>query len=177
MKAITLWQPWASLIAEGVKTIETRGRRSPWHTAIGQMIGIHAAKCRGGWGTDVGGDSVRALWNTVPEISGRIGVPFDEWPRGAVLAVCRLVDVVPMWAPNLVENPDLGGVLVGTTSDPDKMLAWTRAQAGTDPVNVTDQRPFGDYSPGRWALLLDDVVKLDEPVPARGRQGLWEWSR
>ena len=29
MKAISLWQPWASLVAEGVKTIETRSWAPP----------------------------------------------------------------------------------------------------------------------------------------------------
>src|SRR4051812_2579174 len=40
MKAITLWQPWASLIADGRKTIETRPR--PWHY-LGS-IAIHAGQ-------------------------------------------------------------------------------------------------------------------------------------
>src|SRR5208282_5501454 len=38
MKAITLWQPWASLIVDGRKPIETRPR--PWHY-VGQ-VAIHA---------------------------------------------------------------------------------------------------------------------------------------
>jgi hypothetical protein len=38
---------------------------------------------------------------------------------------------------------------------------------------VSDQRPFGTFAPGQWALLLEDVVKLPEPVPAKGAQGLW----
>ena len=31
----------------------------------------------------------------------------------------------------------------------------------------------GDYSDGRYAWALADVVKLAEPVPLRGQQGLW----
>lgn len=42
MKAITLWQPWASLIAYGVKTRETRSWEPP-RGLIGQRIAIHAA--------------------------------------------------------------------------------------------------------------------------------------
>jgi hypothetical protein len=34
---------------------------------------------------------------------------------------------------------------------------------------------FGDYTPGRWAWLLEDVEVLRGPVAARGRLGLWEW--
>ena len=43
MKTISLWQPYASLIAAGVKTIETRGQPPP-KGVIGQRIAIHAAK-------------------------------------------------------------------------------------------------------------------------------------
>lgn len=43
LQSISLWQPWASLIAIGVKTIETRHWQPP-HALIGQRIAIHAAK-------------------------------------------------------------------------------------------------------------------------------------
>jgi hypothetical protein len=42
-KALSLWQPWASLIAVGGKHIETRHWRPP-HWLVGQRIAIHAAK-------------------------------------------------------------------------------------------------------------------------------------
>jgi hypothetical protein len=41
MKTITLWQPWASFIAWGWKSIETRTHIRFRHL-IGQTIGIHA---------------------------------------------------------------------------------------------------------------------------------------
>lgn len=40
MKAITLWQPWASLVAIGIKTIETRS----WGVPHRGPLAIHAAK-------------------------------------------------------------------------------------------------------------------------------------
>src|ERR1700694_167443 len=43
MKAISLWQPWASLIACGAKPYETR-HWAPPRELIGQRIAIHAAK-------------------------------------------------------------------------------------------------------------------------------------
>ena len=43
MKTISLWQPYASLIAAGVKTIETRGWAPP-KGLMGQRIAIHAAR-------------------------------------------------------------------------------------------------------------------------------------
>jgi hypothetical protein len=43
MKAISLWQPWASLIMLGAKRVETRSWRPP-EALIGQRVMIHAAK-------------------------------------------------------------------------------------------------------------------------------------
>jgi len=43
MPAISLWQPWASFIAIGVKPYETRHWRAP-PRLVGQRIAIHAAK-------------------------------------------------------------------------------------------------------------------------------------
>ena len=40
MKSLSLWQPWASLVALGIKTIETRS----WETRYRGEIAIHAAK-------------------------------------------------------------------------------------------------------------------------------------
>ena len=41
--ALSVWQPWASLLIEGIKPYEFRGRRSPLYLT-GQRIVIHAAK-------------------------------------------------------------------------------------------------------------------------------------
>jgi len=43
MIAISLWQPWASLMSDGRKRIETRHWRGPLDL-VGQEIAIHAAK-------------------------------------------------------------------------------------------------------------------------------------
>lgn len=43
MKAITLWQPWAWLIARGDKRVENRSWRPP-QSLIGQRIAVHAGK-------------------------------------------------------------------------------------------------------------------------------------
>lgn len=43
MKALSLWQPWASFIAIGIKPFETRSWAPP-AKLIGQRVAIHAAK-------------------------------------------------------------------------------------------------------------------------------------
>jgi hypothetical protein len=45
---------------------------------------------------------------------------------------------------------------------------------GLDPPTLTDQeRAFGDYRPGRKALLLANIRALLSPIRARDGQGLW----
>lgn len=161
MKALSLWQPWATLIALGVKTIETRD----WSTGYRGPLAIHATKrqpdqalCLGpltaeghpspsegyivGW--NYSGGTPRLYKRPIP---GRVGAlkrwqqQADPLPLGAVIATCVLVDVVP---------------------------AYT----------VTDQHqfPYGDFSPGRLAWLLAEITPID-PVPAIGSRGLWEYER
>lgn len=38
------------------------------------------------------------------------------------------------------------------------------------------ERALGDYSPGRFAWVLENPVMFDEPFPARGKQGWWNWE-
>ena len=38
------------------------------------------------------------------------------------------------------------------------------------------EKELGDYSPGRWAWVLKNPVMFDTPIPARGRQGWWNWD-
>lgn len=173
MKAITVRQPWASLIAAGVKTIETRS----WSTKYRGPLAIHAGKAKpdGPW---EGGEWAIA-WECHPPharieafayrhiLSDRI-----DLPRGAVVATCTLADVVPIvdrWPtildPRCLYNgPDYGTVIPGHPGE-------------YDPIECADQLPFGDFTPGRYAWLLTDVTPLADPVPAKGRQGLWEWER
>ena len=35
--------------------------------------------------------------------------------------------------------------------------------------------PYGDFSPGRWLWFLEDIEPLKPPIPAKGRQGFWDW--
>lgn len=39
------------------------------------------------------------------------------------------------------------------------------------------ERILGDYSPGRFAWVLENPVMFDEPFPARGKQGWWNWNQ
>lgn len=82
MKALTIWQPWASLIASGEKQYETRS----WETKYRGPLAIHAGL----------GDMTKELfectsfyrealhWSSVPAL-----------PSGGVLCIVNLVECLP----------------------------------------------------------------------------------
>ena len=135
MKAITLHQPWATLIALNEKGIETRS----WKTIHRGKLAIHAAQ------------KIDYEACEIPEIKKALkkhGITPDELPTGSIVAISRLFDCVQM-----INGTDVPGYRISK-----KELA------------------FGHYATGRYAWILACTKKLDNPVPARGRQRIWNWE-
>lgn len=82
MKAITLWQPWASLIFTGYKTFETRS----WATFHQGPLAIHAAKALPPNSAWPQGDFDEFLTD---EFGPHWGL---ELPRGVVLGTVDLLE-------------------------------------------------------------------------------------
>ena len=83
MRALTVKQPWASLIAAGAKKIENRSWRPP-ASLVGQRIAIHAG----------------AGWDRVGE--RHTDMRRDELPRGRVICTAVIDRVIetsddPFW--------------------------------------------------------------------------------
>lgn len=171
MKALTVRQPWASLIALGVKTIETRS----WSTRYRGPLAVHAGKARPDLCWEGGGYAIAADDDGRFMYRGHLGAR-SSLPLGAVVAVVDLIDVVPIIDGSLgwTEDSDTPPAAVVVSWDSAAMLVDTR-ETGPFP-DVTDQLPFGVFAPGRFAWLLGDVRPLVPPVPAKGRQGLWTWE-
>ena len=81
MKALTVCNPYAELIARGVKRVENR----TWPCAYRGPLAIHAGKSRTWLDLDEDG--------TVDE---QYGIAVAEMKFGYVVAVCELVACVPM---------------------------------------------------------------------------------
>ena len=168
MKAISLHQPWASLIALGYKIIETRSWKPPaW--LIGQRIAIHAAKRKmrpdeDGWGYS---DKIYLRDKGLPVVeSVTIGSLVDSFHWGA-------------------SNPCPLGMVVATAvltkAVQVECVANDRAYYidGDGPLRTLESVPtdiYGDFSPGRWLWFLEDVERLPEPIAAVGHQGFWNWE-
>src|SRR4051812_5435271 len=85
MKALTLWQPWASGVAIGAKRIETRS----WPTTYRGHLAIHAAKAR----TQALADAFDGYRSTFRAAGIKA---FEELPFGSVILICQLVDCIPV---------------------------------------------------------------------------------
>lgn len=160
MKAITLTQPWATLVAIGAKRFETRS----WQTPYRGPLAIHAGK---GLGDLSKVDFVR-LCNREPFASA---LGYALWPglwqpgdyvdpsilpRGAVIAVCDLT--------------------LCLATPPESLRSFRYDYGGLEFPPPEPERSFGDYGPGRFAWRLENVRMLPEPIPAKGALGLWEWD-
>lgn len=154
MKALTLTQPWATLVAIGAKRIETRS----WSTPYRGPLAIHAAKGFPKWARKFTVDPVcyeAVRYHGARNDAGqRPADLLSAYPLGYVLATCNLVNCIP------TEVVDNAGNVFGVS------LETLSAQ----------ERAFGDYAPGRYAWILENVKELKTPVPAKGSLGLWDWD-
>lgn len=153
IKAITVYDPWASLIALGEKKIETRG----WYTKYRGPIAIHAGKKYAG---DISFQepfftALAPQHSRLGDAPGKVGISYH---LGCILAICNLVDCI---------NIDSIGKLDG-------MPVWAHLENGQ--MIEGNELAFGDYTPGRYAWILEDVRRLAEPIPVRGRQRIWNWE-
>ena len=145
MKAISIWQPHASLWLSGRKRYETRSWPLP-RSLIGQRIAVHASKSMEDLRDfaeyladlrDGGGDCdplVRVYLDTLATLGFRT---FGDLPRGALL-----------------------GTLI--------------VDAALPSASLEDPGPFGNFAPGRYAWPGRDATLFSRPVPYRGQQGFFD---
>jgi hypothetical protein len=157
MRCISLLQPFASLIALNQKRIETRSK--DFTGGYKGPLLIHASRGKDYMDLCYQEPFYSAL---EPHIDKRILLIENALPLGCIVAVCDLVDVVRINDTLMARDTIM------------RHLGLT-----FDPVNVPrykQEYEFGDYTPGRWMLLLRNIVALDKPIPAKGKLGLWNWE-
>lgn len=148
MKAISLWQPWASAIAVGAKCYETRS----WPAVSGGglysgWLAIHASK-RTKEPKEDGGEELSYVWlqlcaNEPMSAKRFISAGFSKWeklPLGAVVAV-----------------------------------GWLKASHRTEKLHVSsEENNWGGFGSGRFAWEFSEVWRLNTPLPVRGEQKLFD---
>lgn len=143
MKAISLLQPWASLIAIGAKRWETRS----WKTSYRGPIAIHASKR-----FNIELMCIACDENYFLPTLTRAGIAVPSGvPTSAILAVADLTEIITTeeWLARHADNLTLA-----------------------DEATEAD-REFGDFASNRFAWKLENVRRLKVPVACKGALSLW----
>jgi hypothetical protein len=139
-----MWQPHASLVSTGAKRWETRS----WGTQYRGPLLICAGKRK-----DL--SCLRLLrepafqlgLEPIADVLGHGTVRPRDLPYGEAVALVKLTECI-------------------TTEE--------RLDAVESYFVDDDEWAFGDYSPGRFAWKLEDVIALPRGVPIGGDQQLWD---
>lgn len=144
---VTLWQPWATLYAAGLKLIETR----PKPTKARGTILIHAAK--------LFTNDQRALCRNPVFKKALASIGYanpDDLPLGAIVGAVDITQtkkIIDVSVASTYKNEiDLGFMMI-PPDDPEKA--------------------FGDYSPNRHAWIGTNHRTLEEPFPYTNGQGYY----
>lgn len=81
--------------------------------------------------------------------------------RVATVARCVTAEGTPDYVPAVVRH---GERL--------ELWRWWRG-VGLQCTNISDQLPHGDFTVGRWVWVLHQVEVLEQPIPCKGKQGVW----
>jgi hypothetical protein len=137
--ALSLFQPWATLIAIGGKQYETRS----WSTPYRGRLAIHAGRTFGWEGAKL---MTVEPFRSVLHAAG-IHIP-SQLPRGFILATCRLVDCV--------RTEDIAGGLS------DQEWAFGDYTPGRFAFNLDDVQALAVPIPARGYQKLWDCTALLE---------------
>lgn len=145
MKAISIWQPHASLLMSGRhKPYETRSWK-PWPSLLGQRIWIHAGKNKGDLevlteylGDRENGGAMDPAWEAFRDALKQMGFQhLTDLPRGCLLGTAVLAGFSP-------------------TED------------------LANPGHFGNFGPGRFAWHFVEHNLLEKPIPFSGMQGFFD---
>jgi hypothetical protein len=148
--AVSLHQPYPTLIALGLKRFETRSWKTNYRGPIAICSALKWDKEAQAGSNFFAGLFCRELTRRDHNRGERVSFEhvrslFLESPRGFVICLANLVECAEM-------TPDL----IVTVGD--------------------RERAVGGWEPGRFAWRLENVQPLAEPVPIKGQQGLWTLS-
>ena len=151
MKAITLWEPWASLVVLDQKRNETRS----WYTDYRGPLAIHAAKREASRYVVFDEPVFSALKPRQVTTEVGTGLKFDP---GCILGLGNLVDCLYIGSNGLYayKNKTVGKRVCG--------------------LPTGNELAFGDYSEGRFAWKLTEANQLATPIAVKGIQRIWNWD-
>lgn len=146
MKALSLWQPWATLWVHGLKINETRGRGLS-HRGL---LAVHACKR---WTR--GQEELCCEPAFKAALAPLAGLPADCSDMDLLKA---LPSILPL------------GAVVGHVTVTDAM----RMTESVIRMTSERERALGDWHAGRVAICAANHHPYSKPLPWKGQQGLFE---
>ncbi|MEM6752658.1 MAG: DNA N-6-adenine-methyltransferase [Cyanobacteria bacterium P01_C01_bin.38] len=148
LKAISLWQPWASLIELGFKHYETRSWKTNYR---GKLLICSAAK------------STKNQYQQYLKIGSKVKLPpWDEtnFPRGYALAICDLVDCIDM-TPEFIAQQSQTEILCGDWQVGRYAWKLENIQPITEPFAVKGKQGLFDVT----STSLEQYLKSSSNPP------------
>ena len=169
MRAISLWQPFASAIAWGDKQIETRSWGTRYEglllicaTAKTPLDDFEAATCNRHVVEVLLRENIIDTSHGFGRIEPEPVVALKRLPQACAVAVAYL------YACDMIEAAhatDDGGTF---------LRARALFEHPTEYTISPMEAAFGFYDSGRFAWKLRDVRPLPQPIPCKGAQGIWK---
>lgn len=144
MKIITLHQPWASLVALGLKRYETRH----WSADYRGKLLIHAAK------RSVNGGGLR-VWLDAHRLANIEPTKYQDLPLGSIVAIADLTKCLKMW-----QLQNLHGICINDQTELERLLGlW---EPGRFAFRLDNVRPLPKPIPfkSRQGKLLDAPTEI-----------------
>ena len=161
MKAITIRQPWASLIAHGIKDIENRTWKCPTKH-IGTRVLIHAAvKTSDFWDCPNYG----IAHNHIREVT-KYGIDYSKYNTMAIIGSVEIADCVvnhqSIWAEKMLPKP--------RWEDYHNELGGNRESFQHNLELYKNQKPIYNW-------VLANPILFDEPIlNVKGKLGFWDYE-
>lgn len=167
MKAISIKQPWASLIAHGIKDIENRTWPCP-QKYIGQRVLIHASKRRR-WVEPTSiftREQFDAICNDKRFIQGSNTNPqlIDSAIIGSVEIVGCVINHSSIWAEKSMQ---LKKPLEQDYFNRNGSFASVNFE--NDIYDYNNQKPICNW-------VLANPILFSEPIPAKGKLSFWDFN-
>ena len=154
MRALTLTQPFAGLVAAGVKLVENRPRSMIRREDFGTRFAVHASR-------EIDDEAFATIYRIAPELRVRAAEARakSRWHQlagitSAVLAVATIERAVIL----------------------DRNEAPATVVRDLHTHELVELGPQGRWFVGPVGYVLRDVRALTEPVPCGGRQCFWSLS-
>lgn len=181
MRGLSFTPPWPFAIFRCGKNIENREKwDTPVYTACREYRGplvIHASRLP--TGVDSWWKHASQEQSYAPRLSQRIAIEdFLTTYEGCLIAAKAASIDIPE-PPTLRELCGMTGHVVGTANVIGDVVS-SPTGSGIVRIGTASRytaRPLTDHERRWWfggfALVLDDVVELKEPIPCKGALGLW----